>query len=405
MNRKLVLLSIVLLAVQYAVAQSTFGSIVGVVKDPDQLVIPGAQVALTNLDDNSKRTTNTDADGAFQFMNVRAGHYEVVVEANGFAPYKMTSVQLDARQTLRLDSSLKLAANAEVIEVGAAAAAVNTENATIGDTKDFNQISELPVNYRGATTSPLAALAAVPGTQQDANGNVTVGGGIPSQVQYSVDGTSTVNIRQNGALQNMNPSSELISEFKVAEFNNNAEFAQMGDVTITTKSGNEHFHGSAFEYLQNSLLDATPYGFDTKAHKAFNTFGGSFSGPVDIPKLSSSNHRTFFFVDYEANRRRYTTPEQYSVPTQAMRFGDLSSLVSTPLMDPFIGQPFPGSKIPMSRISPDAANLLQLYVPQPNSANSADTNANDRQQVPTPSDTNGYDVRMNRPLLYVDDEF
>ena len=114
------------------------------------------------------------------------------------------------------------------------------------------------MNYRGATTSSMAVLATVPGTQQDGNGNMSVGGGLPSQVQYSVDGASTVNIRQNGALANMNPSSELISEFKVSQFNNNAEFAQLGDVTIATKSGSDHFHGSLFEYMQNSVLDATP---------------------------------------------------------------------------------------------------------------------------------------------------
>ena len=111
-------------------------------------------------------------------------------------------------------------------------------------------------------------LATVPGAQQDANGNVSVGGGLPSQVQYSVDGSSTVNIRQNGALGNMNPSTELIGEFKVTQFNNNAEFAQVGDVTISTKSGTDQFHGSAFEYMQNDALDARVWNTDDKPHKA-----------------------------------------------------------------------------------------------------------------------------------------
>src|SRR5215471_2561308 len=102
------------------------------------------------------------------------------------------------------------------------------------------------MNYRGGNDSPLAALVAVPGVQQDGNGNISIGGGSPSQIQYSVDGSSTVNVRMNGALGNMNPSSELISEFKVAQFNNNAEFSQAGDVTIITKSGTNQYHGSAF---------------------------------------------------------------------------------------------------------------------------------------------------------------
>jgi hypothetical protein len=169
-------------------------------------------------------------------------------------------------------------------------------------------------------------MATVPGAQQDAQGNVSLGGGTPSQIQYSVDGVSTVNIRQNGALGNMNPSSELISEFKVTQFNNNAEFSQSGDVTNATKSGGNQLHGSAFEYLQNSALDATPYGFDSKAHKAFNTFGGSISGPVQLPHVYKGKDRTFFFVDYEGNRRSYSTPQQFSVPTAAMRAGDLTNL-------------------------------------------------------------------------------
>jgi hypothetical protein len=311
----------------------------------------------------------------------------------------MSSVQLDARQTLRVNISLKIATAAETIEVGDTAAAINTENATLGDTKDFLQISELPVNYRGATTSPLAALSSVPGTQQDANGNVSTGGGIPSQVQYSVDGSSTVNIRQNGALGNMNPSSELISEFKVAQFNNNAEFSQLGDITITTKSGAQQFHGSAFEYLQNSAMDATTLGFDSKPHKAFNTFGGSFSGPLRVPRLMKGTARTFFFVDFEANRRRYTTPEQWSVPTAAMRAGDLSGICpasTCQILNPLTSQPLAANQV--ANINSVATNLLQLYLPAPNFGSGAETNANYRVQVPTPSNTNGYDVRVDHTL-------
>ena len=91
MVRRLMVLCVVLLSIQHAASQSTFGSIVGVVRDPDQLVVPGAQVTLTNLDDNSKRAATADADGAFQFLNVKAGRYEFIVEAQGFAPYKLTS--------------------------------------------------------------------------------------------------------------------------------------------------------------------------------------------------------------------------------------------------------------------------------------------------------------------------
>src|SRR5882762_1285133 len=252
-------------------------------------------------------------------------------------------------------------------------------------------------------------LATVPGAQQDANGNVSVGGGLPSQVQYSVDGSSTVNIRQNGALGNMNPSSELISEFKVTQFNNNAEFSQLGDVTISTKSGNERFHGSAFEYFQNSAFDAAVWGSNIngstlKPHKVFHTFGGSLGGPVLIPGRDRGKVKTFFFADYEGKRKRYSTPLFLFVPTAAMRTGDFSALGNV-LTDPFTGKPYAGNKIPSGSqctssqdcINPVATNLLN-YIPAPNinvSAANFGSQANYLQQTPTPSDTHGFDLRVS----------
>jgi Carboxypeptidase regulatory-like domain len=410
MLRKIsVLVMAILLSAPWTMGQSTFGGIVGVVKDPSQSAVAGAQLKLTSLDDRSERDATTDGNGGFEFINLKAGRYELALHADGFADYKVTSFQLDARQSLRLDVALKLATSTQSIEVSSdAGPVINTENGTIGDSKDFQQITGLPVNYRGATTSPLAMLATVPGAQQDANGNVSVGGGLPSQVQYSVDGSSTVNIRQNGALGNMNPSSELISEFKVTQFNNNAEFSQIGDVTISTKSGGDQFHGSAFEYLQNDVLDAEVWNSGNKPHKAFNTFGGSFGGPLEIPRLMHGKAKTFFFTDFEANRRRFSTPLFLFVPTSAMRQGDFSAL-STPLIDPFTGNPYAGNKIPSGSqctnsrdcINPVAQSLLNNYLPAPNIAVSAanfGSQANYLQQTPTPSNTNGFDLRFDRTI-------
>ena len=121
---------------------------------------------------------------------------------------------------------------------------------------------------------------------------------------YSVDGISTANVTANGSLQNAYPSSEGLAELKVTAFNNSAEFSQVADITFITKSGTNQFHGSLFEYLQNDVLDATILNFTSKAPKRFNTFGGSLGGPVTIPHLYSGKDKTFFFVDYEGNRRR-----------------------------------------------------------------------------------------------------
>lgn len=121
------------------------------------------------------------------------------------------------------------------MEVSAAAEQINTENGTIAGSLQNQQLTELPQNSRAVSTSPLAALALSPAVQFDSRGNISVGGATASMLGYSVDGISTANVRQNGALQDAYPSSEGIEELKITAFNNNAEFAQIGDVTFTTK--------------------------------------------------------------------------------------------------------------------------------------------------------------------------
>src|SRR5262247_4439131 len=287
MKPKYFLLLPVILAIPLiAKAQSTFGSIVGVAQDADLATVAGATITIKNLDENTTRSMTSDSEGGFQFLNLKPGRYEITATKSGFMDFKLAAAQLEARQTLRIEVKFQVAViGASVNITSDTVSVINTESGTIGDTKNFQQVTQLPVNYRGATTSPLAAITTVPSVQQDSNGSVSIGGALPSQVGHSVDGVSTSNNRQNGALPNLYPSSEILEEFKVTAFNNNAEFAQIGDVTVTTKGGGNQFHGSLFEYHKNSALDARVYGFEAKAPKKFNTFGGSFSGPISIPKL------------------------------------------------------------------------------------------------------------------------
>ncbi len=378
-------------------AQSTFGTIVGTVQDPTGAVIPGAIVHARNLNDNSVRNITANESGEYQVLNLNPGKYAITATAPGFADTTLTGITLDARQQLRADVKLPISDTQQTVSVQADSTNVNTENGTLGDTKVFAQVTQLPVNYRGGNDSPLAALVTVPGVQQDSGGNVSIGGGTSAQIQYSVDGTSTVNIRQNGALANMNPSSELISEFKVTQNNNNAEFSQLADVTIITKSGTNNFHGSAFEYLQNSALDAHVWSFDTKPHKAYNTFGGSFSGPLHVLPAITGGNRTFFFGDYEGNRRRFTTPLILNVPTASMRAGNLNDVPGSPAVDPTTGQPFAGNTISSMRLSAVSQSLLSRYIPLPN-YQTGDTTGNYRVLAPTPANINGYDVRVDRTL-------
>src|SRR5665811_541875 len=134
LNKLSRLLVAIVLTAPCVFGQSTFGGIVGVVKDPTQGEVVGAQVMLTNLEDRTQRSATTDGNGGFELINLKPGRYEVVVHAEGFTDYKVSSLQLDARQSLRLDVALKLATSTQTIEVsGEGGPVINTENGTIGD--------------------------------------------------------------------------------------------------------------------------------------------------------------------------------------------------------------------------------------------------------------------------------
>ena len=375
---------VVVLMVCPAVGQSTFGSIVGVVHDKTQAIVPDAAVQVRNLEDNSTRSTTSDQNGAFQFVNLKPGKYTVSVQAPGFADSQIPSAELTARQSLRVDVTLNVKSQTETVEVSDTVATVNTENGVIADSKDNKDIGQLPLNFRAVTTSPLAALATSANVQQDSQGNIALAGATANMVGFSVDGISTTNIFQSGAGSNPYPSAEGISELKVTAFNNSAEFSQVGDVTFTTKGGTNNLHGSLFEYLQNDALDARVLNFTTKAPKRFNTFGGSLGGPLVIPRLYNGKDRTFFFVDYEGNRKRTSQPEQYLVPTQAERNGNLSDLGGGTL----------------TNLNASSLALLNNYYPLPNvncvTQLTPSCGFNYEKLQAIPSSTNGIDGRIDQ---------
>jgi hypothetical protein len=384
-------------------AQSTFADIRGTTRDPAGLALPQAVVTLRNLDENTTRSAITDDSGGYLFENLKPARYEVSASKTGFAASSTATIELTARQSARIDVTLSIEKLQQTVNVESAAEQINTENATVGDTRGTDQLVQMPLNFRAQTTSPLAALALSPSVITDSQGNIQVGGATYSMTGYSVDGISTANVTANGSLQNAYPSSEGLAELKVTAFNNSAEFSQVADITFITKSGTNLFHGSLFEYLQNDVLDATILNFTSKAPKRFNTFGGSLGGPVTIPHLYSGKDKTFFYVDYEGNRRRTATPEQYLVPTLAERNGDLSGLpIISPAtgqptnvaINPYNGTPFPNNTIPASMLNPVALKLLNGYYPLPNVTGSG-SGYNYETLQPIPSNTNGFDARLD----------
>jgi hypothetical protein len=376
-------------------AQSTFGSIRGVAQDQSGAAIPDVQVTLHSVDENTDRLTMTDAAGAYAFDNVLANTYKIRAAHDGFAEMVVDGITLAARQDLRYTLTLTIAGQVSTVEVTSDAAQINTENGVIGDSKDTGDIGKLPLNFRASTTSPLAALTTSPNVQADSQGNIAIGGATSNMIGFSVDGISTTNIFNSAAGANPYPSPEGIAELKVTAFDNNAEFSQVGDVTFTTRGGTNQYHGTLFEYLQNDALDARVLGFSQKAPKHFNTFGGSFGGPLSIPHLYDGHNKTFFFFDYEGNRRRTSQAEQYTVPSVLDRTGDLSDLTSS-LRNPFTNQPYTNATIPQTSISPFAKALLSTYYPLPNAKLSGGLNY--QTLVPIPSNTDGFDARVDQVI-------
>jgi hypothetical protein len=417
------LFTLIFMATASSRAQSTFGSIRGIAQDASGAAIPGTQVTLHSVDENTDRVVETDGSGSYTLENVKAGKYSIRASRTGFADTVLDGITLAARQDLRFDLSMAIAEQATTVQVTSSATEINTENATVGDSKGTAEISQLPLNFRASTTSPLAALATSANVQQDSQGNFTIGGATSNMIGFSVDGISSVNVFQSGVALGVNaagsnpyPSSEGIAELKVTAFNNNAEFSQVGDVTFTTKAGTNQYHGSLFEYLQNDALNANVYNFAEKAPERFNTFGGSLGGPLSVPHFYNGHDKTFFFFDYEGNRRRTAQAEQYAVPTALDRMGNLSDLASTIpvntanpncpvssgcLVNPATGanatgQPFANYQI-TTPLSQSSLALLNSYYPLPNASNLGG-GLNYQTLVSTPSNTNGFDGRVDHVI-------
>ena len=242
-------------------SQTIFGTILGTVTDPTGAVLPGIIVTVTNQGENISHEVVTDSQGNYQAENLKEGLYSVAVHASGFQRITVQDVRLEPRQIVRADLKLQVSSVEEAVTVEARAELINTESATISANFSSDEVLSLPANYRGAgSTSPYALLAFLPGVQADSGGSISVQGAQPFQVEYTVDGISTVSIRYNGPQRELFPSAENISEMRVQGVGDSAEFGQVGDITTTSKAGTNAFHGSVFEYFQNAALDATAFG-------------------------------------------------------------------------------------------------------------------------------------------------
>jgi hypothetical protein len=384
--------------------QSTFGEFVGTVHDPSGSVVATCMVKAQNVGTSSVRSTVTDSSGGYTLANMEPGEYEITMIAPGFETMKFAGITLMARQTIRQDGHLSVAAQSQSVNVSAATEApINTEVSNIAETKVGRELTDLPVaiySRASGSTSAITTLTTQPGVETDASGNLSVAGAKPSLLTSSLDGISTVSPKGSAPISELFPSFDSIAEIRVSEINNTAEFGGVSDITTISKSGTNSFHGGVYENNQTSSLDARNTFAAVVPKLTMNDFGAFLGGPITIPKLYRGKDRTFFFASYEGLRRPNQAIVIDSVPTAAMRSGDLSAyLPKTVVKDPLAGgAPFPNNLIPTDRIAPLSAAVLQYFYPQPNYGAANAVANNYETSFPTPIGSNQGDFRVDQNI-------
>jgi len=379
MRRPICLFILFMLLSVSASAQSFTATISGTAKDPSGAVLPGVQITAVNSNTNLSRTVVTNERGDYVIPLLPVGTYQVTAELPGFKSEIRQGIVLQVDQRISVDFSLQLGEVSEKLLVTEAAPLVQSETSSLGDVIENRRVVELPLNgreFQNLTLLVPGAFNPAQGTNLGYRGGITVAGAREEGTAFSLDGVDMV----NGLVRmvSFKPSIDAIQEFKVQTSSYSAEYGRSagGQVSVTTKSGTNEFHGTVFEFLRNSAMDAKNY-FDPPGKiPGFrrNNFGATIGGPI-------VHDRTFFFFDYEGLRLNQAITKTAAVPTLQMLSGDFSNL-SKPVIDPLTGQQFQGNIIPSYRINPVGAAISHLF-PAPNLQVSA---GNSRNFVSSPPD-------------------
>jgi hypothetical protein len=320
-------------------AQTTFGSISGSVADASGSAVPDAQVTLTSTATAAKQTYTTGGDGLYSFVNLNPGEYRLDVEKAGFKHYKRESVIVQVAQAVRIDAVMEVGAVSQTVEVTAETPLLTPTDTSLGQVINQRETNEIPLNGRNVfsliTLSPAAIAGgsgsggATGGSQVGPNpfswGNYQVGGSFGNESAEYLDG-QPVNIGYIN-LPVILPDQDSISEFKVQYNNLGPEWGKFagGIVNLSTKGGTNQYHGEAYEFFRNKVLNATPFFLSSNPPYVQNQFGGTFGGPVIKDK-------TFFFFAYDGYRQRASTTFTTTVPTVAERGGVFPADI--PIFDP-----------------------------------------------------------------------
>src|SRR5579863_3440570 len=362
--------------VSVARAADVNGSIDGVVKDQSGAVTAGIEVSILDTGTNAVYRATTDATGAYFLRELPVGNYTLTVEPKGFKKFVARNLLVQVNEAIRVDISLQVGDVAETVDVSGQAETVDTNSITLKSVVDQQRIENLPLNGR----NPTQLMQLVAGVEPDnQNANVTSGTTYPGVTPVSVNGgrANTTNYILDGAQNNDHysnapnpmPDPDALQEFSVQTNTFSAEFGRNvgAIVNAVTRSGTNEIHGSAFEYIRNTDLNAsnffTPGQGDGLKR---NQFGATVGGPIFIPKLYDGRDKTFFFFSYQGTRTRQSPSKvEQPVPTNAERAGDFSGL-GQPIYDPFSNHtPYPNNQIPASDMNPVSTAVLNSYIPSP----------------------------------------
>jgi hypothetical protein len=322
-------------------AQVEQGRFVGLLVDPQGAAVAGATVKVTNLGTGISQTGVTDGTGNYAITPVQGGVYSLSVSAKGFQTLTSSKIEVQVGQVVREDFKLSIGSANVTVEVTTAQPLLTTETATVGQVITNQQLTDLPLNGRGffrlAELTPGAALLPATGNSlairpEIVDGN-TISGIRGSAISFLLDGVDVSEQHQGGTF--IQTSIDALQEFSVQQSPYSAEFNRGGAFfNATTKSGTNRFHGGIFEFIRNDKLDARNYFSLTRAILKRNQFGGVIGGPLTIPHIYSGTDKTFFLVDYEAQRLRQGLVESGTVPTDAQRTGDFSAPGLHAIYDP-----------------------------------------------------------------------
>jgi outer membrane receptor protein involved in Fe transport len=383
-------------------AQTTLATIRGAVYDPQQGLVPGATIVVMDEATNVSRETQSDAQGLFEFPDLRPGTYTVTATLSGFKKVQNTGIVLRATSVVRTDVHLEVGGFENVVTVTAEGRNnITMESQAIARGLDEQQLRDLPRNSRDVQDFLTLNPNIVGGFD-----GIQFLGGRTYGASYIQDGQpSSAGIF--GELSNAAPGLDAIAEVTVLSNSYSAEYGGLAGVIVSTKRGGNKFHGSSFYDYNSNAMNALTYAqtlngvsrSDPNAKTHDYRFGASLGGPL-------ITNRTFFFGNYEGSRlKALGGGNQAVVPTAAMRTGDFSG-ASFVVRDPLTGRPFPGNRIPADRLDPAAVRVVNFFYPLPNQSNTSNGGYGTyRQILPLTRARDRADVRIDHELTGKDSLF